>query len=141
MPIHLRRALADDDVEVPDHFEGVSLKGTVRLSGWLVGLILAVGGIALMVLLAGTLIEADLREARFLLRARPAFRDLDFGTAFLLARELDLRLPDVEFLLMRVRDTGPGEGFSDPVSRALPRMVDAAVRKIRLYRAAAGRTA
>ncbi|RLE32663.1 MAG: hypothetical protein DRJ61_08985 [Acidobacteria bacterium] len=58
MPIHLRRALADDDVEVPDHFEGVSLKGTVRLSGWLVGLILAVGGIALMVLSAGTLIEA-----------------------------------------------------------------------------------
>ena len=90
---------------------------------------------------AGTLIEADLREARFLLRSRPAFRDLDFATAFLLARELDLRLPEVEFLLMRVRETGPGEGFSGPVSRAIPRMVDAAVRKIRLYRTPSGRTA
>jgi hypothetical protein len=58
MPIHLRRALADDDVEVPDHFEGVPLKGTVRLGGWLVGLILTFGGIALMVLSAGTTIDA-----------------------------------------------------------------------------------
>ena len=90
---------------------------------------------------AGTLIEADLREARFLLRSRPAFRDLDFGTAFLLARELDLRLPEVEFLLMRVRETGPVEGFSDPVSRALPRMIDAAIRKLRFYRTVSGRTA
>jgi len=58
MPIHLRRALADDDVEVPDHFEGVPLKGTVRLGGWLVGLILAAGGITLMVFSAGAVSEA-----------------------------------------------------------------------------------
>ena len=58
MPIHLRRALADDDVEVPDHFEGVPLKGIVRLAGWLAGLVLAVGGITLMVFAAGTAVEA-----------------------------------------------------------------------------------
>ncbi len=58
MPINLRRALADDDVEVPDHFEGVPLQGNVRLGGWLVGLALTVGGIALMVLAEGTAIEA-----------------------------------------------------------------------------------
>ena len=58
MPIYLRRALADDDVEVPEHFEGVPLKGFVRLVGWLVGLILTVGGITLMVLAAGPAIEA-----------------------------------------------------------------------------------
>ena len=58
MPIYLRRALADNDVEIPDHFEGVPLKGNVRLGGWLAGLILTSGGIALMVLSEGTAIEA-----------------------------------------------------------------------------------
>jgi len=58
MPIYLRRALADDDVEVPDHFEGVPLKGIVRLVGWLAGSFLAAGGIALMVLAAGSAVEA-----------------------------------------------------------------------------------
>ncbi|MBN1825697.1 MAG: hydrogenase maturation protease [Candidatus Eisenbacteria bacterium] len=82
---------------------------------------------------AGGLIEAGLREARFLLRPHGALRGLDFGTAFELARKLDLRLPEVEFLLMRVRDTAPGEGFSAPVARALPRMIDAAARMIRVH--------
>ncbi len=50
--------MADDDVEVPDHFEGVPLKGVVRLGGWVAGLILAGGGIALMVFSAGSAIEA-----------------------------------------------------------------------------------
>ena len=58
MPINLRRALADDDIEVPDHFEGVPLKGVVQLGGWFAGLILVAGGIALMVLSAGSAIEA-----------------------------------------------------------------------------------
>ncbi len=58
MPIHLRRAFSDDDMEVPDHFEGVLLKGVARLVGWLLGLIFGVGGITLMVVSAGTAIEA-----------------------------------------------------------------------------------
>jgi len=58
MTISLRRALTDDAVEVPDHFEGVSLRTGVRLGGWFLGVVLAAGGIALMVLAAGTLFEA-----------------------------------------------------------------------------------
>lgn len=58
MALYLRRALADDAIEVPEHYEGVPLKRTVQLLGWTVGLILAVGGITVMVLTAGTFIEA-----------------------------------------------------------------------------------
>ena len=55
--LNLRRALADDAVEVPDYFEGVPLKGAVRVVGWSGGSILASLGIVLMVLSRGTAIE------------------------------------------------------------------------------------
>jgi len=58
MTISLRRALADDTVEVPDHFEGVPLKAGVQMVGWFLGVVLAAGGVALMVLTAGTALEA-----------------------------------------------------------------------------------
>lgn len=58
MALYLRRALADDDVEIPEHYEGVPLKRTVLLLGWTVGLVLTVGGVSVMVLTAGTLFEA-----------------------------------------------------------------------------------
>ncbi len=57
MAINLRRALSDDDVEVPDHFEGVPLKGAVQMGGWFGGSILAALGIVLMVLSRGTVNE------------------------------------------------------------------------------------
>lgn len=56
--LYLRRALADDEIEVPDHYEGVPLKKAVQLSGWFVGLVLTVGGVCGMVLAAGTVFEA-----------------------------------------------------------------------------------
>jgi len=53
MALHLRRALAADDTEVPDHFEGLALKGGVRLAAWPVGLLLTAGGVRAMLRHAG----------------------------------------------------------------------------------------
>jgi hydrogenase maturation protease len=72
---------------------------------------------------AGEVVEADLEEAKFLLRPLESLHNLDLGTAFELGRALDLELPPVEFVLMRVADTAPGEGLTAPVRAALPAMV------------------
>lgn len=73
---------------------------------------------------------ADLEEARFLLRPRVSLHNLDLGTTFELARTLDIPLPPVDFVLMGVKEVGPGEGLSPEVQSALPGMVEAAARKI-----------
>ncbi|MFH1679357.1 MAG: hydrogenase maturation protease [Candidatus Eisenbacteria bacterium] len=78
----------------------------------------------------GEIVEVDLGDARFLLRPRLSLHNLDLGTAFELARALDMKLPRVELVLMRVRDVGPGEGLTEAARSALPAMVEAAARKI-----------
>lgn len=78
----------------------------------------------------GTIVEAGLEDVRFLLRPRLSLHNLDLGTAFELARALDLDLPRVEFILMRVREVGPGEGLTEAARSALPAMAEAAARRI-----------
>ncbi len=53
----LRIARAHDRDDMPLHFEGVMLNRTVRLSGWIVGLLLAFGGITGMVSLSESWLE------------------------------------------------------------------------------------
>lgn len=72
----------------------------------------------------------DLEEARFLLRPRVSLHNLDLGTTFELARALEMKLPRVDFVLMRVGEVGPGEGLSPLAQSALPGMVEAAARMI-----------
>lgn len=79
---------------------------------------------------AGEIVETGLEEARFLLRPRVSLHNLDLGTAFELARALDLKLPRVDLVLMRVSDVEPGDWLSEEAISALPRMVDAAERAI-----------
>jgi hydrogenase maturation protease len=87
----------------------------------------------------GEIVEADAEEARFLLRPRLSLHNLDLGTALELARALDVRLPRVEFVLMRVRDISPGEGLTEAALAALPAMVEAAARRINGSASRAGR--
>ncbi len=54
----LRRALAAQGDDLPEHFEGIWLKPLVRLSGWILGLGLAFAGITLMVKASGSVFEA-----------------------------------------------------------------------------------
>jgi len=78
----------------------------------------------------GEILEVDLEDARFLLRPRLSLHNLDLGTAFELAKALEMKLPAVKFVLMRVREVGPGEGLSEAARSALPAMVAAAAREI-----------
>jgi hydrogenase maturation protease len=71
----------------------------------------------------GEIVEAGLEEAKFLLRPLASLHNLDLGTAFALGRALDLDLPPVEFVLMRVADVGTGEGLTEAVRLALPALV------------------
>jgi hydrogenase maturation protease len=85
---------------------------------------LARGGVA------GEVDVVDLEEARFLLRPRISLHDFDLCTTFELARTLDMKMPRVDFVLMRVVDVEPGEGLSPAAQAALPGMVEAAARLI-----------
>jgi hydrogenase maturation protease len=78
----------------------------------------------------GEILEVDLEDARFLLRPRLSLHNLDLGTAFELAKALDMKLPAVRLILMRVRDVAPGEGLSETARSALPAMTAAAAREI-----------
>jgi len=79
----------------------------------------------------GDILEIGLEDARFHLRPRASLHNLDLGTTFELARALEMKLPTVEFVLMRVHDVGPGEGLTRAAREALPAMVAAAERRIR----------
>jgi hydrogenase maturation protease len=78
----------------------------------------------------GEILEVGLEDARFLLRPRLSLHNLDLASAFELAKALDMKLPTVRFVLMRVRDVSPGEGLSEPARAALPAMVETAAREI-----------
>ncbi len=78
----------------------------------------------------GEIVETGLDEARFLLRPRVSLHNLDLGTTFELARALDLKLPRVDLVLMRVSDVGPGDWLSEEATSALPEMIAAAERAI-----------
>ncbi|MCP4896412.1 MAG: hypothetical protein GY906_05500 [bacterium] len=55
--VNLRIAREDDREEIPIHFEGVPLKPAIRLAAWPSSLVCAIGGIALMVMRPGWVIE------------------------------------------------------------------------------------
>ena len=78
----------------------------------------------------GEVIETDLESARFLLRPRTSLHNLDLATTLELARALEMKLPRVEFVLMRVTEVGPRADLSRDARTALPKMVDAAATKI-----------
>jgi len=123
------------------HRRGVEAPGVDLIDGGVRGLNLLSlfeeyeGALVLDAVLAngepvGEVVEAGLDEARFLLRPRATLHNLDLGTTFELARALGIRLPQVEFVLMKVTDVGYGEGLSDAVEGALPSMVEIVARKI-----------
>jgi hydrogenase maturation protease len=81
----------------------------------------------------GEILEIGLEDARFHLRPRASLHNLDLGTTFELARALEMKLPQVEFVLMRVHDVGPAEELTSAAQEALPAMVAAAVRRIQAF--------
>jgi len=57
MGVHLRRLRAGDLEEIPHHYEGLPLKRSVLITGWLLGLIGVMGGVSVMVTRAGSWLE------------------------------------------------------------------------------------
>lgn len=78
----------------------------------------------------GEVIEADLERAKILLEPIVSLHHLDLGTALELARVLDIELPPLDFVLLRVAEVGPGEGLTGMARDALPGMVRAVDKKI-----------